>query len=157
MSSAKIVGIHGGRSMSGSVDTRPLPVPLTKLRDDGKISHLALTNFEEPTNPRRFRFGFMASSDNHRAKPGTGYKEFYRQGMTESSAGAASKRAEMAFRFDDGEPLAFSDTIDLGQLTQQTDINLIETSSANRRLDISGFMTLERERQASFIYCRFTG
>tara|TARA_B100000678_G_scaffold167651_1_gene140034 strand:- start:6082 stop:8433 length:2352 start_codon:yes stop_codon:yes gene_type:complete len=126
-------------------------IPAFNYRPGGSAQYiLALTNFEEPTNPRRFRFGFMASSDNHRAKPGTGYKEFYRQGMTESSAGAANKRAEMAFRFDDGEPLAFSDTVDLGQLTQQTDINLIETSSANRRLDISGFMTLERERQASF-------
>jgi len=37
MSSAKIVGIHGGRSMSGSIDARPLPVPLTKLRDEMKV------------------------------------------------------------------------------------------------------------------------
>ncbi|MCR9093009.1 MAG: DUF3604 domain-containing protein [bacterium] len=36
----------------------------------------ALGNFDEdPNAPRRFRMGFMASSDNHSARPGTGYKE----------------------------------------------------------------------------------
>lgn len=45
---------------------------------------LAIGNFDEdPENPRRFRFGFMASSDNHTARPGTGYKERDRQETTE--------------------------------------------------------------------------
>ncbi|NND67273.1 MAG: DUF3604 domain-containing protein, partial [Halioglobus sp.] len=39
---------------------------------------LALTNFEEPENPQRFRFGFIGSSDVHTARPGTGYKEYDR-------------------------------------------------------------------------------
>jgi hypothetical protein len=46
---------------------------------------LALSNFDNPANPRRFRFGFIASSDNHTARPGTGYKEFGRHFMTESA------------------------------------------------------------------------
>jgi hypothetical protein len=45
---------------------------------------LALTNFDEPKKPKRFRFGFMASSDNHSARPGTGYKEYKRRLMTEA-------------------------------------------------------------------------
>ena len=36
----------------------------------------ALGNFDQdPDSPRRFRLGFMASSDNHSARAGTGYKE----------------------------------------------------------------------------------
>jgi hypothetical protein len=36
---------------------------------------MALGNFSDPARPRRFDFGFMASSDNHSARPGTGYKQ----------------------------------------------------------------------------------
>lgn len=47
---------------------------------------LAIGNFDDdPENPRRFRFGFMASSDNHTARPGTGYKEIDRRGNTETT------------------------------------------------------------------------
>ena len=45
---------------------------------------MALRNFDDPTNPRRFEFGFMASSDNHTGRPGTGYKEYAREEMTEA-------------------------------------------------------------------------
>jgi hypothetical protein len=50
---------------------------------------LALGNFEDPSadKPQRFRFGFMASSDNHSARPGTGYKEYARTEMTEARFG----------------------------------------------------------------------
>ncbi len=36
---------------------------------------LAIGNFDTPGKIRRFRFGMMAASDNHTARPGTGYKE----------------------------------------------------------------------------------
>ena len=46
---------------------------------------LALGHFDgDSDRPRRFRMGIMASSDNHFARPGTGYKEMGRIGMTES-------------------------------------------------------------------------
>jgi hypothetical protein len=48
---------------------------------------LALRNFDDPKGPRRFGFGFIASSDNHSARPGTGYKEFARTEMTEARFG----------------------------------------------------------------------
>ncbi|MCK6554532.1 DUF3604 domain-containing protein [Candidatus Binatia bacterium] len=46
---------------------------------------LAISNFDDPGDPRRFRFGFIASSDNHKARPGTGFKEFARRRMTEAT------------------------------------------------------------------------
>jgi hypothetical protein len=51
---------------------------------------LALSNFENGS-PRRFRFGFIASSDNHKARPGTGYKEFGRRMMTEATGARDAK------------------------------------------------------------------
>jgi hypothetical protein len=45
---------------------------------------LAISNFDGPGPARRFRFGFIASSDNHSARPGTGYKEYGRLQMTEA-------------------------------------------------------------------------
>jgi hypothetical protein len=38
-------------------------------------------------DPLRFHFGFIASSDNHSARPGTGYKEFARTEFTETRFG----------------------------------------------------------------------
>jgi hypothetical protein len=45
---------------------------------------LAISNFDRAGERRRFRFGFIASSDNHSARPGTGYKEYGRRWMTET-------------------------------------------------------------------------
>ncbi len=47
---------------------------------------LALGDFSSPGPPGRFRMGLMASSDNHFARAGSGYKEVARRGMTESMA-----------------------------------------------------------------------
>ena len=44
---------------------------------------LAIRDFSDPENPKRFDFGFIGSSDNHSARPGTGYKEVARGEMTE--------------------------------------------------------------------------
>jgi hypothetical protein len=52
---------------------------------------LAISNLETSPDPLRFRFGLIGSSDNHRARGGTGYKEFARIGMTEAS-GPRSER-----------------------------------------------------------------
>ena len=53
---------------------------------------LAISNFEEKSEdgpgkgkaPLRFRFGFIASSDNHGAEPGTGFKQVGRHANTEA-------------------------------------------------------------------------
>ena len=61
---------------------------------------LSLTNFDDPKSPRQFHFGFIASSDNHTGRPGTGYKEYKRRMMTE----AGGPRTEAWFRRMLGPP-----------------------------------------------------
>ena len=60
--------------------------PTFSLRPKSTVQYIvSLTNFDDPSDPRRFRFGFIASSDNHTARPGTGYKEYGRRMMTEAA------------------------------------------------------------------------
>jgi hypothetical protein len=63
-------------------------IPAFNYRPGGATQYaLAISNFDEPGedgDPLRFRFGFIASSDNHGAQPGTGYKELGRHLLTEA-------------------------------------------------------------------------
>jgi len=60
-------------------------LPTYELRPRGSAQYaMAIRNFENMEKPRRFDFSFIGSSDNHYARAGTGYKEFSRNGMTES-------------------------------------------------------------------------
>jgi hypothetical protein len=68
---------------------------------------LALSNFDEPGEPKRFRFGFIAASDNHSARPGTGYKEIDRLVNTETTGAASEKwHARLAPTLGEPEPRA---------------------------------------------------
>ncbi|HYD49982.1 MAG TPA: DUF3604 domain-containing protein, partial [Terriglobales bacterium] len=56
---------------------RDCVIPSFNYRPRSSVQYMmALSNFDDPAKPLRFRFGFLASSDNHKARPGTGYKEF---------------------------------------------------------------------------------
>ena len=110
--------------------------PAFNYRPLGSAQYVtALSNFDTPTGePRRFRFGFMASSDNHFARPGTGYKEVHRKGFTESRAGTAE----------------INNPIMAAVLPAKT-----EPASESRAWDpetseLRGFALMEMERQASF-------
>jgi hypothetical protein len=80
-------------------------MPAQNYRPGGATQYaLAIGNFDEPGAPRRFRFGLMASSDVHSARPGTGYKEFARIPMSEAR-GPRNERIRRAMRdYDGGAP-----------------------------------------------------
>ena len=62
--------------------------PAFNYRPGGSAQYvMAIGDFDDPDEPRHFRFGFMGSSDNHFARPGTGYKEVHRRGYSESRNG----------------------------------------------------------------------
>ncbi len=82
--------------------------PAFNYRPLGSVQYmLALRDFTDPDAPKRFDFGFLGSSDNHSAAPGTGYKEFGRGHMTEGRGRTADA--------DDGPPVMF------GSATEDTD------------------------------------
>jgi len=110
--------------------------PSFNYRPGGSAQYvLALGDFDEdPENPSRFRFGFMASSDNHYARPGTGYKERHRRGNTESNGLSPTGDNPMSRFFNRPEE---------------------EKEASGRPFDpddtpFSGWMLFEMERQASF-------
>ncbi len=45
---------------------------------------LAISDFSNPKRPVRFRYGLIGSSDNHKARGGSGYKEFGRKAMSDA-------------------------------------------------------------------------
>lgn len=107
--------------------------PAFSYRPGGSAQYvLAKANFEEPDEPHHARFGFIASSDNHTARPGTGYKEFARRRMTEASGARSKSWADLVF----GEPKP--------------------PAAVSRRLDLAKahtyppFALLDLERQSSF-------
>lgn len=100
--------------------------PSFNFRPTSSVQYtLAISNFDDAARPRRFRFGFIASSDNHSARPGTGYKEFGRHFMTET----AGARDEMWHRRmmgpepgKPGESVRFDLTTDTRQIFQQVEV-----------------------------------
>ncbi len=60
--------------------------PSFNYRPGGSVQYiLARGNFDDPSTPRHHVMGFIASSDNHSARPGTGYKEIERYRFTEAT------------------------------------------------------------------------
>lgn len=107
-------------------------IPAFNYRPGGSTQYaLAISNFDDPAHPQRFHFGIIASSDNHRARPGTGYKEFDRPGMTEAS-GARTEKWRKRLAGAPVEPEPRSTVLDISQLAAR------------------GFNALEGERQSSF-------
>ncbi len=96
---------------------------------------LAISNFDEVaegSDPVRFNWGFIASSDNHRARPGTGYKEVARRLNTEAG-GIVDPKYRPIFIPDEPEPTSAVYRMTREELTT-----------------LAGFQLTEVERQSSF-------
>ncbi len=107
-------------------------IPSFNYRPGGSTQYaLAISNFDDPAHPQHFHFGIIASSDNHRARPGTGYKEFGRLGETEA-AGARDETWRKRLEGPQEAPVAHSVRVN------------VEVARSR------GFGALESERQASF-------
>jgi hypothetical protein len=61
--------------------------PSFNYRPRNSVQYILSLGRQASGGPESFRFGFIASSDNHSGRPGTGYKEFARTEFTESRFG----------------------------------------------------------------------
>jgi hypothetical protein len=104
---------------------------------------LALTDFSTE-EPLRFRYGFIGSSDNHQARPGTGYKESKRKLNTESRVDMESEtgRNFMNPRLSDPK-LPLAQKLDLGP-DSKLECYGIQCSKVT--------LPLQSERASSFLY-----
>ncbi len=109
-------------------------LPAFNYRPGGSAQYiLALTDFSGGKK-NRFRFGFMAASDNHNAQPGTGYKEFARLRTTEA---AGSFKAGTAL-----DPVH--------QRTLRDSTSSVPLNFPQAREGLTGFRAMEAERNGSF-------
>lgn len=84
--------------------------PSFEYRPGGSVQYLlARGSFEDSETPRHSTLGFIASSDNHAARPGTGYKELARRKMTEARGASTAAWQELLF----GDPEKTSESVSL--------------------------------------------
>jgi hypothetical protein len=124
-----------GRDWLDAGQCRDCDQPAFKYRPASSAQYIAaIGNFEGP-EPRHFRMGFMASSDIHTARPGTGYKERNRKAMTDAGQEPPTEGLVAAFfRGAPEDPTPRSRTIE------------------DARKKLSGLQLFETERSQSFLY-----
>lgn len=108
---------------------------------------LALRNFDDPDNPLGYEFGIMASSDNHSARPGTGYKEFARRTMTDA-IGPEPKERVISLEGEVQERLTTAEPVDLSKLNL---LGILESERSSSFLLTGGLIaahSMGRDRAA---------
>ena len=135
-----VMGVAGHLTVPGvqiedwldSGQCRDCYLPSFNYRPAGSAQYgLAISNFDRDITTR-FNFGFIASSDNHRARPGTGYKEIDRFVTTEANGPSHDYIGDILYPVDE-----IKDTSD--DLSDQPLLGLR-----------AGFGAFEAEREASF-------
>jgi len=109
-------------------------LPAFNYRPKSSVQYImALSNFDQQSvDPMRFRFGFIASSDNHSARPGTGYKEYDRIPNTEARG---------------ARDATWYDRVNEGISREKTPESVAFDAE---RTKLQNFQVLDFERQASF-------
>lgn len=97
---------------------------------------LAMTHFTEDGKASRFNWGFVGSSDNHRARPGTGYKQVDRRQNTDARGPADETWMNMMYPREEGD-----DEIPYARRLTQDEL-----------LELPGLQLVEGERQATFLH-----
>ncbi len=84
--------------------------PSFLYRPGGSVQYmLSRGSFDDSGEPRHTTLGFIASSDNHAARPGTGYKEYERRKMTEARGASTEEWQKVIF----GDPAKASRSVEL--------------------------------------------
>ncbi len=126
-------------------------LPAYQYQPGGSVQYmLAKGDFENPDEPRHTTMGFIASSDNHSARPGTGYKEFGRRRMTEAR-GAPSESWRRTMFGDRGEPEPESISYTLDDLMERPPFELMWMERQASFFITGGLVAvhaLERTREA---------
>jgi hypothetical protein len=84
---ATVVGGSDPNEWQDSGQCRNCFLPAFNYRPRSSVQYILALGRGDAANPLRFRLGFIGSSDNHSARPGTGYKEFARTEFTEARFG----------------------------------------------------------------------
>ncbi len=113
---------------------RDCVMPAFNYRPANSVQYaLAISNFDDLSQPRHFRFGFIGSSDNHSARPGTGFKEYHRKMMTDTT-GAVDENWRMR----------------IGGAVFNRPVKDEAEPFDPQNSEIQPFLVMELERQASF-------
>lgn len=105
-------------------------LPALNYRPGGSTQYaLAISNFDDPQHPRRFHFGFIASGDDHHARPGNGYKQINR---ITNIGGSRPRSAEWLRRLAGAraEPVPRSTVLDFASLPAGSYVYEIERSGS---------------------------
>jgi len=111
-------------------------LPAFDYRPRGSVQYgLALGEFAGAV-PRRFRFGLVASSDNHRARAGSGYKELGRLSMTDGTplGGDWTDGRAASFYFTGGLAAVHASGRDLGAIFAALERREVYGTSGDRIL-----------------------